>query len=370
VIDLPEQPLAERVLNRVLGREDPPQQLLFLGPPGTGKRDTARRVAWQLILPGRPFEPHRELMDLSVVRGTGALIRLEADLDPALADLAARPAVGERRVVIIEGAERLREEDAAPRILKILEEPPQRSFLILVTDRAADLLPTIRSRCLPVPFRTPAWRALARRLEESGLTPEAAEAAARADGPLALSADPFARRMRTLGADLALSALAGQAGGGVVRAVQAAMAAAADDRPSAELVALRAEAERLAGKRGERTAVKRVDDQEKRERRRAVTDGWGHLLDGAAGLIGDALVLCVGAEAAVRRRDRLDDLRPLATPARQAFLERALEEVQLTRSELELNPTNDLAAEGLLGRIAAARRGQESPLIAPGRLGP
>ena len=36
-------------------------------------------------------------------------------------------------------------------------------------DRLADLLPTIRSRCLPVPFRSPGWRQIAARLVDAGL---------------------------------------------------------------------------------------------------------------------------------------------------------------------------------------------------------
>ena len=83
------------------------------------------------------------------------MIRLD-DLDPALADLHARPYVGLRRVLVVMGAERL-QDDQASRLLKILEEPPTRSHVILVTDRASALLPTVRSRCLPVPFRAPKW---------------------------------------------------------------------------------------------------------------------------------------------------------------------------------------------------------------------
>ncbi|MDX6645840.1 MAG: polymerase subunit delta [Miltoncostaeaceae bacterium] len=369
MIDVPDQPLAERVLRAALAREHPPQQLLFFGPPGTGKRRAARATAWRLMDPDGSHAPEEEALDLSVVRGTGAVIRLEDELEPALADLASRPAVGRRRVMIVEGAERLREQDAAPRILKRLEEPPPRSHLILVTDRVADLLPTIRSRCLAVPFRSPGWRAIARQLTQRGLGQEEAAGLARAHGAAALGAGPFELRMRALGLDLAERALAGEAVGvGLVRSVQAAMEAAAAEHPSAELERLRGEAAALSGKRGERTAVKRVDDQAKRERRRAVSDGWAHVLDGAAGLVADALALAVGADAAVRHAGRVENLRAVAVPAAQPFLERALEEIELTRSELILNPTVDLAIEAMLERISAARAGAAGPLTAPGRL--
>lgn len=369
MIDVPDQPLAERILRAALASPNPPQQLLFYGPPGTGKRATARAVAWGLIDPSGTHGPDEASMDLTIVAATGASIRLEADLDPALLDLAARPVVGLRRVLIIDGAERLSEREGAPRILKQLEEPAPRSHLILVTDHVADLLPTIRSRCLPVPFRSPGWSHIASRLQAAGVEAEAAAGLARADGAAALTAGPFERMMRLLGVELAERALHGDgSGAAIVHDIQAQMATAAGNNPSPELERLRQEAADLAGKRGERGAAKRAEDQEKRERRRALTDGWAHVLDGAAGLVADALAVAVGAEAAVRHRDHLETLRTVGVPSRQAFLERVLDEIQLTRTDMELNPTLDLAMEGLLARIAAARRGEVAPLVGPGRL--
>ncbi len=366
MIRVPDQPLAERILSAAVARERPPQQLLLHGPPGTGKRAAAHAVAWALIDPEGEHGPEQASLDLTVIRGTGAIIRLE-EIDPVLADLAARPAVGRRRVLVLEEAERLAD-DQGSRLLKMLEEPPPSSHVILVTDRPGDLLPTIRSRCLPVPFRAPGWEVVARRLQEQGVPGAEAEALARSSGPLALSSSPLARHARALGVELALRALTGGGGADAVRQVQVALEASARESPSAELRELRAEAALKAGRRGERTALKRVEDQEKREVRRAVTGGWEDVLDGMAALVGDALAVCVGAERAVRHRDRLEALRRIAVPARQPFLERAAEEVALTKSELELNPTTDLALEALLVRLDAARQGTAGPLVAPGRL--
>jgi DNA polymerase-3 subunit delta' len=369
VIEIPGQPFAERVLRRAVEREQPPQQLLLYGPPGTGKGQAARRIAWALVDPGAAHDPYEAALDISIVAGTGAVIRLDAELEPALADLHTRPVVGRRRVMIIEGAERLQEASGAHRILKSLEEPPPRSHVILVTDRPGDILPTVRSRCLPVPFRSPGWRAIAARLSEQGVPQAEAEALARADGPQALTAGPFARQMRAIGARLGLQALTGTgAGPEPVALAQGEMEAAARGHPSDELLRLRAEAAEKAGKRGEITARKRADDQERRELRRAVTDGWAHVLDGAAGVVADALAIVVGAEGAVRHRDLVEELRVVAVPARRGFLERTAEEIQATRSELQLNPTMDLAMEALLARIHLARRGDAGALTPPGRL--
>ena len=367
MIRVPDQPLAERILSAIVAREDPPQQLLLHGPPATGKRAAARAVAWALIDPGGEHPAEAASLDLSVIRGTGAMIRLE-EIDPVLADLAARPAVGRRRVLVLEEAERLFD-DQGSRLLRMLEEPPPLSHVILVTERPGDLLPTIRSRCLPVPFRAPPAEVVARRLEDGGVPADEARALARSVGPLALAASPVTRRARALGVELALRALTGKEGGlEAVRDAQASLQASARQSPSAELSALREEAAARAGKRGERTALKRVEDQERREVRRAVTDGWSHVLDGMAALVSDALAVAVGAERAVRHEERLEALRAVAVPARQAFLERAAEEIALLRAELKLNPTPDLAVEGLLIRIDAARHGAAGPLLAPGRL--
>jgi DNA polymerase-3 subunit delta' len=161
VIDIADQPLAAKVLAGALGGTHVPQQFLFYGPAGTGKRAAALAVAHRLI--GAPEDAgERALLDLSVVRASGQELRIE-DLEGPLRDLATRPVVGRRRVAIIEGAERL-SQVTGNRMLKPLEEPPAGSHVILVTDRAEDLLATIRSRCVPVPFRSPGWRAIAARL--------------------------------------------------------------------------------------------------------------------------------------------------------------------------------------------------------------
>jgi DNA polymerase-3 subunit delta' len=364
VIGIPDQPLAEKILDGALAGDRVPQQFLLFGPPGTGKRQAALAVAGALI--GVPAATDiRAQMDLSVVRASGAQILLD-DLDDALRDLAARPVVGRCRVVIIEGAERLRLV-AADRILKPLEEPPPGSHVILVTDRPDDVLATIRSRCLPVPFRSPGWRLIADRLAATGVSPDEAETRARTEGPMALVGDPFWRSMRAVGVEMGLSVLRGDRGGAdVVAAAQQRMEAAAGEHPSDDLVELRRAAAELEGRRGGRTAAKKAEDQQKRERRRMVSDGWDTVLTGAAGVVADGLAVAVGAGDAVRHRDLRDAIAAAGAPAELCI--RALEEIEMTRADLALNPTVDLAVEALLVRIGQARRGERHPLRAAGRL--
>ncbi len=346
MIEVPGQPLAERILRAAVAGPGPAQQLLLFGPPGTGKRRAALDVAWALMDPEGAHRRTGEALDLTVVEAAGQQILLR-DLEAAIAEIASRPTVMARRVMIVQGAERLREQEGAPRLLKTLEEPPPLSHVVLVSDSPADLLDTIRSRCLPVPFRAASRRAAA----DAG--------------------EPFDRAMRAIGVELALAALEGGTAspGRLVRELQGRMEGAAAEDESDELRALRAEAATLDGKRGGRTAAKRAEDQEKRERRRKVTDGWTLVLDSAAATAGDALAVAVGAEGAVRHPERLDELRAAGRPERREFLERAVAEMQLTRSELVLNPSADLAAEALLVRLEAARHGQApARLVGHGRL--
>jgi DNA polymerase-3 subunit delta' len=65
-----------------------------------------------------------------------------------------RPAVGTRQVFVIGEAETLvpqeSSQEAANALLKLLEEPPPSTFLILTSSEPGRLLPTIRSRTMPL----------------------------------------------------------------------------------------------------------------------------------------------------------------------------------------------------------------------------
>ena len=62
-----------------------------------------------------------------------------------------RPFEGKARVFIVDEADKLNE-NSANALLKVLEEPPSTSYLILITARPAMLLPTILSRCQVIRF--------------------------------------------------------------------------------------------------------------------------------------------------------------------------------------------------------------------------
>ena len=142
---------------------------LLTGPEGVGKATLAYRMAETLVAqrPGAPFPAGLGLTpdhpDARLIRA-GAHPRLfvlrrglddRGNLRSVITVEEARKlreffglsaADGGRRVVIVDAADELNP-NAANAILKLLEEPPARATLLLVSHQPARLLPTIRSRC-------------------------------------------------------------------------------------------------------------------------------------------------------------------------------------------------------------------------------
>lgn len=103
---------------------------------------------------------------------------------------------GGRRVVIVDCADEMNV-NAANALLKMLEEPPARTTLLLISHRPSGLLPTIRSRCRTLRLAPLSPRDMAAALEQAG-----APAPANADYLAALAAG-------SVGAALRLTALGG-----------------------------------------------------------------------------------------------------------------------------------------------------------------
>lgn len=99
---------------------------------------------------------------------------------------AVRPAMGSRKVFVVGDAERMVPQESSPEaanaFLKLLEEPPPQTTLVLTSSQPGALLDTIRSRVLPVRVRPLAAAEVARFLEEiagadAGVAQSAAAAA-------------------------------------------------------------------------------------------------------------------------------------------------------------------------------------------------
>jgi DNA polymerase-3 subunit delta' len=75
-----------------------------------------------------------------------------------------QPFEGKKSVVVVLEAE-LATKEAQNSFLKMLEEPPRSAVIVLVTDRADRILPTIRSRCMEIRFEALGGDAIAGYLE-------------------------------------------------------------------------------------------------------------------------------------------------------------------------------------------------------------
>ncbi|HSM91838.1 MAG TPA: DNA polymerase III subunit delta' [Anaeromyxobacteraceae bacterium] len=95
--------------------------------------------------------------------------------------LALRRFEGRRRFVVIDPADAMNPQ-AQNALLKTLEEPPEETTLVLVASSPDSLLPTIRSRCLRVPFGPLPADAVAERLVAEGHAPDRARLAAAISG--------------------------------------------------------------------------------------------------------------------------------------------------------------------------------------------
>ncbi|MBV7410345.1 DNA polymerase III subunit delta' [Maritimibacter sp. DP1N21-5] len=101
---------------------------------------------------------------------------------------------GGRRVVIVDSADELNTQ-AANALLKMLEEPPARATLLLISHQPSRLLPTIRSRCRELRLSPLAPPDLARALVNAGTEPGAD---AEALGELAMGSVGGAMRIAQL----------------------------------------------------------------------------------------------------------------------------------------------------------------------------
>jgi DNA polymerase-3 subunit delta' len=88
--------------------------------------------------------------DIIQVQPRGPFIKIE-QIRTLLQTLSMKPYEAKTRVVVISEAQSMNAA-ASNALLKILEEPPDRSMLVLIANHQSDLLPTIASRCQLVRF--------------------------------------------------------------------------------------------------------------------------------------------------------------------------------------------------------------------------
>jgi DNA polymerase-3 subunit delta' len=169
----------KEVLKRMLSSGRLPGALLFVGEEGIGKKLFALEVARALNCRGAKdseacgacssctrilnvnypasaesddwkqmiWTDHR---DVGMVVAPKRVLRVE-QMRAIEREANYRPVEGKARVFIVDEADKLND-SSANALLKVLEEPPSSSHLILITARPAMLLPTILSRCQVIRF--------------------------------------------------------------------------------------------------------------------------------------------------------------------------------------------------------------------------
>jgi len=239
---------------------------------------------------------------------------------------ASRPAMGARQIFIVGNAELLvpqeASEEAANAFLKVLEEPPPATIFILTAVEPEALLPTLRSRLLPVRLRPFSEAAVRQFVEErAGAAPETARLVAR------LGQGSIGR---------ALAFLPGEDGTSHVGTLrdtarawlEAALAGAATSRYAA------AHEQRPAGARG----------------------AFGDTLDFLALWLRDLAAVAAGAEAEVVDVDALGRLQALARSVRAEHIPAAVQRVEEAREGGRINANPQLTLATLLNDLAASLR--------------
>jgi DNA polymerase-3 subunit delta' len=166
-----------------------PHAWLIGGPPGIGKATLAYRMARFVLAhpdPAAPavqnaaslaVEPEHPAARRMAARAHGGLLVLERtenesgalrtvitvdEVRRTIGFFGRTAAEGGWRICVVDSADELQYPQGSNALLKILEEPPPRALLLLVSHAPGRLLPTIRSRCRQLALRPLAPEEIAR----------------------------------------------------------------------------------------------------------------------------------------------------------------------------------------------------------------
>ncbi|MBB3657184.1 DNA polymerase-3 subunit delta' [Rhizobium sp. BK650] len=157
--------LAFRFANHVLSHPDPasaPERISDPDPASAVSRQIASGASHNLLHLARPVDDKtgkvKSAITIDEVRRAGKFFSQTSG-------------TGNWRIVVIDPADDMNR-NAANAILKILEEPPKRAMFLVLSHAPGKLLPTIRSRCLPLKLAPLDDRALLSALAHLGIQGE------------------------------------------------------------------------------------------------------------------------------------------------------------------------------------------------------
>jgi len=339
----------ETVLDRLLRAATagtPHHAYLFHGTPGIGRRQVALRLALALncedpegqegdrlrIPCGHCTSCNRILSDtdpdvwtLAPLTGrqgkterkkTGPLAIRVDDIRELQGRLAYRATPGRWRVVIIDDIE-LMNPDASNCLLKTLEEPPERTVLVLITRRLGQTLATVRSRCMQIGFgRLSNERIRDCLVAHAGKTEEEAEQ------------------------------LSFVAGGSIGRALTLSPEKAAQERALLERFI-----EALAGSDTDRLTLAEELAKLETEARKTRTRFLAEFINALSHLLRDATAREIGFSGPASRPDCVELAQRLSNEYDAGVLMNGFDAVQLARDRMERNMSPRLVLEALLLEI-------------------
>lgn len=171
---------AKEILRRLISQETLPTTLLFHGPSGVGKSHFAHEVARALL--GSDKKEHPDLHELFPDPKSDQ--HLVANLRALLEETELLPFEAPFKIFIIHDAEKMLP-TSSNTLLKTLEEPPPRTYFLLLTSQITLILPTLLSRCCKIAFYPIPEPEIARYLAEHHLTPDGKKIALLSEGSLA-----------------------------------------------------------------------------------------------------------------------------------------------------------------------------------------
>lgn len=352
---------------------------LFTGPPGAGRSTAALAFAASLVCTNddvvgcghcdacraalggsHPDVTHVVPQELTLrVSEVRDLIKVASTL----------PTEAPWRVLIIEDADRLRNEGANA-FLKTVEEPPARTIIVLCAPSTEDMVVTLRSRCRHVYIPTPSVESVARVLMGQGVAQAPAMLAASATNQhigrarhLATTKQAQVLRAQVLNvAELVYHGdVAFRTVGGLFEAIEAEVAASLEAQEAEEKVKLE-QALGMGGKgkgaakaaRGTKGTVDDLEKKQKLRRTRGARDGLDLALGDLAGLYRDALVHKGDAGVGLTHPDFEGLSRELAEKNSEEALLACIDALAQCRADVAANVRPAVALDALVGRLRLA----------------